>query len=410
MDWVRRIVTPAWLIRAAAYCGVFLLTALQLGSFSHALLTLLSIALPSILALNALLSYWPRSAHLAVPATALADLCLAALLVWRGLPSARTLFILVLVADGIQAGWKITLALGLGASALSLLFAYVQPAQASILTQFIPDLIFWLLLTAIVTVWAFQRERDCRHRSSLEDNLQIRSDRLSMLSHEVRTPLTLMRTSLELLFDESAGPLTPQQRTFLETIFQNEERVNSLAQNLLTQAKLEAGVFSPKFQVVDLRQIIRSAVKDLSAITSQRNQRVITYYPQVLPPISADPDLIRQVLINLIQNASRFSSEGGRIIITISQNDYNMLIAVTDDGAGMGYEHRRQLFRHFSTPGNRLSDGTGLGLVIVKNIVERHGGQVYVDTLLGRGTSFYVTLPYQLTEKNYERASLDTRR
>ena len=93
--------------------------------------------------------------------------------------------------------------------------AYAQYSNLTSLSSYIPELIFWLILTAITTAWAWQREKEIRARANLEDNLQVRSDRLSMLSHEVRTPLTLMRTSLELLFDESAGPLTKQQRTFL---------------------------------------------------------------------------------------------------------------------------------------------------------------------------------------------------
>jgi len=407
LERVRKAVTPAFILRAAAYCGLLVVLALRMGSFTDKRLITLAVFLIGILLLPALSLRWPRLAPFIPALTALADFALIAVLVLQGYPSFELFFICVLVADGILAGWKVTLALGLGSAAASIFTAYAQFSEFDTLTELIPSLIFWLILTAITTAWARQHEKENRARANLEDNLQVRSDRLSMLSHEVRTPLTLMRTSLELLFDESAGPLTKQQRTFLETIYQNEERVASLAQNLLTQAKLEAGVFSPKFQPVDLRHVVRDAVEDLRAITDQRSQHISTYYPQVLPPIPVDPDLIRQVLINLIQNASRYSSEGGRIIVTISQNDRNMLIAITDDGAGMGYENRRQLFRHFSTPGNRLNDGTGLGLVIVKNIVERHGGQVYVDTLLGRGTSFYVTLPFNQTENSYERAPIN---
>ena len=83
------------------------------------------------------------------------------------------------------------------------------------------------------------------------------------------------------------------------------------------------------------------------------------------------------------------------IVVSIAQNDYALLISVTDDGAGMGLEHRRRLFKRFSTSEASSREGTGLGLVIVKQIVEWHGGQVYVDTSLGRGTSFYFTLPFE---------------
>jgi signal transduction histidine kinase len=320
----------------------------------------------------------------------------AALTLWLD-PALGLLFGLVIVADGILAGWRTALLLGLGAGVAEALapLAVIGGRDASSSTS--EHVLFWLALGALTAALAWWRERECRARDELERTVQIRSDRLSMLSHEIRTPLTLMRASLELLFDESAGPLTGPQRTFLETIFQNEERIATLAQNLLTQARLESGVFSPKPQPVNLRRIVRLVVNDLRILTEQRKQQIRTYYPQVLPRALVDPGLVRQVLVNLIRNASRHTSEGGLIVVSIARNDHVLLVSVTDDGSGMGLEHRRRLFKRFSTGGASLGDGAGLGLVIVKLIVEWHGGRVYVDTSLGRGTSFYFTLPFETT-------------
>jgi signal transduction histidine kinase len=337
---------------------------------------------------------WQRTARHGAAWIALADLALtAALILWLD-PALSLLLGLVIVADGFLAGWRIALLLGLGACTVDALVALTGQGW--------PDdvgvrLLFWLGLAGVTAALAWQRERERRTRAELEKTVQVRSDRLSMLSHEIRTPLTLMSASLELLFDESAGPLTEQQRIFLQTIYQNEERIATLAQNLLTQARLESGVFSPRPQPVDLRRIVRLVVNDLRILIEQRKQQIRTYYPQVLPPAQADPGLIRQVLINLIQNASRHTSEGGLIVVSVAQNDYALLVSVTDDGAGMGLDHRRQLFKRFSTTSADSGEGTGLGLVIVKQVVEWHGGKVYVDTSLGRGTSFYFTLPFDKT-------------
>jgi len=336
---------------------------------------------------------WRRTARHRAVSAALADFALTtALTLWLD-PASSLLFGLVIVADGFLAGWRIALLLGLGASAADVLVASMVPAGQGRFSAAGVRVLFWLALAGITAALAWRHERERGRRAELEKTVQVRSDRLSMLAHEIRTPLTLMRTSLELLFDESAGPLTEQQRTFLETIYQNEERIATLAQNLLIQARLESGVFSPRFQPVDLRHIVRLVVNDLRILIEQRNQQIRTYYPQVLPSVLADPALIRQVLINLIQNASRHTSKGGLIFVSIAKNDYNLLISVTDDGAGMGLEHRRQLFKRFSTSGANSGEGSGLGLVIVNQIVELHGGRVYVDTSLGRGTSFYFTLP-----------------
>ncbi|MDY6874962.1 MAG: HAMP domain-containing sensor histidine kinase [Chloroflexota bacterium] len=393
------------LARGLVYAGVLLLCAVRGGPDDAARAALFAPVVLFILVALEVVQRWrqtrgtvgDRPQHRFAAWVALADFVLvAALTLWLD-QALSLLFGLVIVADGILAGWRIALLLGLGAGAVDALVPLLTMTAGWDRPAASVRLLFWLGLAGITAALSWQHERECQARTELEKTVQVRSDRLSMLSHEIRTPLTLMRASLELLFDESAGPLTEQQRTFLETIYQNDERIATLAQNLLTQARLESGVFSPKTQPVDLRRIVRLVVNDMRILIKQREQQIRTYYPQVLPPAPADPGLIRQVLINLIQNASRHTSEGGLIVVSIAQNDYALLVSVTDDGAGMGLEHRRQLFKRFSTSEANSGEGTGLGLVIVKQIVEWHGGKVYVDTSLGRGTSFYFTLPFDKT-------------
>ena len=382
------------LARGLVYAGALLLCGVRGGPDVATRAALFAPVVLLTLVVLEVVQRWRRTARRRAAWVALTDFALtAALTLWLD-PALSLLFGLVIVADGVLAGWRVALLLGLGACGVDALVALTGrgwPGDVGV------RILFWLGLAVIAAALAWQHERERQTRAELEETVQVRSDRLSMLSHEIRTPLTLMSASLELLFDESAGPLTDQQRTFLETIYQNEERIATLAQNLLTQARLESGVFSPKAQPVDLRRVVRLVVNDMRVLIKQRKQQIRTYYPQVLPPAQADPGLIRQVLINLIQNASRHTSEGGLIVVSIAQNDCALLISVTDDGAGMGLEHRRQLFKRFSTTGADSGEGAGLGLVIVKQIVEWHGGKVYVDTSLGRGTSFYFTLPFDKT-------------
>lgn len=388
-------VTPfVSLARGLVYAGALLLCGVRGGPDVATRAALFAPVVLFTLVVLEVVQRWRRTARRRAAWVALTDFALtAALTLWLD-PALSLLFGLVIVADGVLAGWRVALLLGLGACGVDALVALTGrgwPGDVGV------RILFWLGLAGIAAALAWQHERERQTRAELEETVQVRSDRLSMLSHEIRTPLTLMSASLELLFDESAGPLTDQQRTFLETIYQNEERIATLAQNLLTQARLESGVFSPKAQPVDLRRVVRLVVNDMRVLIKQRKQQIRTYYPQVLPPAQADPGLIRQVLINLIQNASRHTSEGGLIVVSIAQNDCALFVSVTDDGAGMGLEHRRQLFKRFSTTGADSGEGAGLGLVIVKQIVEWHGGKVYVDTSLGRGTSFYFTLPFDKT-------------
>ncbi len=388
-------VTPfVSLARGLVYAGALLLCGVRGGPDVATRAALFAPVVLFTLVVLEVVQRWRRTARRRAAWVALTDFALtAALTLWLD-PALSLLFGLVIVADGVLAGWRVALLLGLGACGVDALVALTGrgwPGDVGV------RILFWLGLAGIAAALAWQHERERQTQAELEKTVQVRSDRLSMLSHEIRTPLTLMSASLELLFDESAGPLTDQQRTFLETIYQNEERIATLAQNLLTQARLESGVFSPKAQPVDLRRVVRLVVNDMRVLIKQRKQQIRTYYPQVLPPAQADPGLIRQVLINLIQNASRHTSEGGLIVVSIAQNDCALFVSVTDDGAGMGLEHRRQLFKRFSTTGADSGEGAGLGLVIVKQIVEWHGGKVYVDTSLGRGTSFYFTLPFDKT-------------
>lgn len=139
--------------------------------------------------------------------------------------------------------------------------------------------------------------------------------------------------------------------------------------------------------------LVRQLIRELQPTIELRSQLIRLDYPQVMDRVHADPRLIRQVLTNLIQNASRFTSQKGHIFITIQDNDAAVVVSITDDGAGMTTEERQQLFQKFAS-GRPLGDGTGLGLVITKQIIELHGGQILIDTNLGKGTTFLFTLPH----------------
>jgi len=250
---------------------------------------------------------------------------------------------------------------------------------------------FIFLLTGIVSdVIRRHLAQEAAVREKLEKKLEKRSDYFLMRAHEIRTPLSLVRASVELILDGAPGPLTDQQQVFLENIDENTQHIALLAENMLTKSKLESGVFHPTFQPTDIRDPIRAVVTDMRTFATRRNQEIHVYYPQILPLISIDSVLLRQALTNLIRNAIQHTSSGGQIAVSIARNDLNLLVSVTDDGAGMSIEKRKQIFRRFATG----RGGTGLGLMIVKHIIELHGGQVYIDTSLGRGTTFMLTFPF----------------
>ena len=215
------------------------------------------------------------------------------------------------------------------------------------------------------------------------------ADQVSILSHEIRTPLTLMRGSADLLVEGTPGPLTPRQRSYLETIQRNCEAVISLAEDLLTQERIDAGMFELHPMVVRLRPLAQSVIRELRGL---HTIPIALDSPGAPPQVWADPSLVRQVLINLVNNAIAHSSGASLVTIRIVTRDTNVLISVSDDGGGIDDDQRRRLFERFAS-GRPLRDGTGLGLVITRQIVQMHGGKLLVDSVAGSGTTMMVSLP-----------------
>ncbi|MFI6740663.1 sensor histidine kinase [Nonomuraea sp. NPDC050451] len=226
----------------------------------------------------------------------------------------------------------------------------------------------------------------------LGELVERRAEQVTALSHELRTPLSMIKGAADLLGEGSPGPLTPDQQRFITIVDRQCAQVIALCESLLTQAKIEAGLFTPRLQQVDVSVVARDVVIAMRALCAERKQRITLDTPQVTPRIQADPMLIVQAMTNLLSNASRFTTVGGGIDVRVAVIDTGIAVYVTDDGAGMTREQRRRLFRRFVT-GRPLADGTGLGLVITKTIIELHGGSIMVDTTSMHGTTFLFTLP-----------------
>jgi signal transduction histidine kinase len=250
------------------------------------------------------------------------------------------------------------------------------------------------ILSLVISFLFYQRYRNNQAEvKRLKKLIEVRADQIAMLGHEIRTPLSLIKGSTELLIEGNPGPLTEQQTVFLNTISHNCEHLISMAEDSLIQAKIQAGLFKLHVQRVELKSIVRLAVEQSRFLTEERCQHFVTNFPQVSLWIYADGRLVLQALNNLILNASRHTSVNGHIYITLARNDSSAVVTINDDGVGMSPEDRRNLFKKF-TSGRPLGDGTGLGLVITKQIIELHGGKIMIDTSLGRGTTVLFSLPY----------------
>lgn len=227
---------------------------------------------------------------------------------------------------------------------------------------------------------------------------QLKSNFVSSVTHELRTPLVAIDKSISLILTKSAGEITSVQEEFLTIAQRNIKRLSNLINDLLDLSKLEAGKMEVKACPSSIGYVINESVEVLSSWVKTKFINVEKKIESDLPEINIDPDRIIQVLNNLIGNAIKFTPNNGNIIIEASLRDAGKEIIVTiqDDGRGISKEDLPKIFNKFYQAGERVvSDinGTGIGLSIVKEIVELHGGKIWVESEKEKGARFIFTLP-----------------
>ncbi len=218
---------------------------------------------------------------------------------------------------------------------------------------------------------------------------------LADVSHELRTPLAALRTFNELL-REKAGDDPAARAEFLESSAQQIERLDWLAQNLLELSKLDSGLVRLDLRPDDLRATILSAVEQAQVSARRRGIDLTTELPETPMTIRHDPQRLGQVLINLIGNGLKFTPRGGTVRVTLVAQHRGARIQVSDSGVGIDATELPHVFERFyrgSRANEARGSGSGLGLAIVRSIVEMHGGRVMVESRVGSGSTFTVTLP-----------------
>lgn len=239
-------------------------------------------------------------------------------------------------------------------------------------------------------------ERKQAERQALEA-LQIKSDFTSMVSHELRTPLTAVKESVEIVQDGTAGPISDEQKTFLETAIRNVERLARLINDVLDFQKLTSGNQFAEMQMTenDLNEVVTNTANDFHLLAKKNGLEIVLQLSKDIPPLQFDRDKITQVLTNLLSNALKFTDKG-KIIITTQKFQNLVRTSVQDQGIGVKEEDVSRLFQVFSqidTGVSRKTGSTGLGLAISKQIIEAHQGTIGVESVFSKGSIFYFTLP-----------------
>ncbi len=231
---------------------------------------------------------------------------------------------------------------------------------------------------------------------------RLKSEFVSMVSHELRTPMTSIKGYIDLLYNQMAGPLTDAQKRFLEIVKGNADRLTSLVNDLLDISRIDTGRISLSIQPTSPVSVIDNVIANLTPNARGRGQQLRSLIREPLPFVRADPARITQILTNLIANAINYTPTGGQVMVDANVVDGMVHIHITDNGIGISEQDQEKLFTRFFRSENELvqaSSGTGLGLSIARSLVELHGGQVWFESELGKGTTFSFSLPVSAVEQ-----------
>jgi signal transduction histidine kinase len=249
----------------------------------------------------------------------------------------------------------------------------------------------------------------------LQRATRLKSEFLANMSHELRTPLNAIIGFSDLILDGGVGPISDQQREFLESVLRNGRHLLGLINCVLDLSKIEAGRMSLQLAGTDLREAVTDAVSDTASLRSAKRHECTLHLDGTSLAIVADGVRVRQILFNLLSNASKFTGEGGEITLSALRTRAPLpvpadrpgderravtrevvWVSVADSGIGIAQEDMAKLFQEFSqveSSASRPAQGTGLGLALCKKFVEMHGGTIGAESIPGRGSSFWFMLP-----------------
>ena len=222
---------------------------------------------------------------------------------------------------------------------------------------------------------------------------KIKSDFVSNVAHEFRTPLTIIKGNVDLVNKGGLGSVAPAQKEMLDGAINIVNRLSRLVNDLLDISKIESGKMELKKEPVDINTIIEENLVTFDKAIKDKKQRLQKDLAKDIPRINADEDKVTQVFVNLLSNAMKYTPESGQISIKTVNLEKEIMVEISDTGEGVAPDNLDKIFDKFTRVTAEKKEGTGLGLPIVKDIVNLHNGRIWVKSELGKGSQFYFTLP-----------------
>ncbi len=227
---------------------------------------------------------------------------------------------------------------------------------------------------------------------------KMKSEIISIVAHQLRTPLSAIKWTLKILLDGDAGGVTSAQKELLSKGFESNERMIGLINDMLAVDRLESGKIKYNFVPVQFEDLVQDMIRSLLPLATEKNIRIELSIPEVqLPKIKIDPDKMKDVLQNLIDNAIKYTKQSGLISIGVMKEGEDLHFLVKDNGIGIPNPEKDKIFSRFFRAENAVhsqTNGSGLGLFIAQSVVKRHGGKIWFDSLENEGTTFHVLLPF----------------
>lgn len=234
-----------------------------------------------------------------------------------------------------------------------------------------------------------------RDISQEHELISAKNEFVSMTTHELRTPLTAIKGYLSMIINGDSGELSGKQREYFLKAYNSTERLVNLVEDLLEVVRIEENQINFNFDTININEVIRDTVDGLSQAAAAKSIH-LDYTSQSPLRVRADLNKTKEILENLIDNAIKYTRTKGSILITSEKRERDVLISIKDNGVGIPAKHLNSIFERFVRVPNSLSvkaGGTGLGLYIVKNLIEKQGGTIGVKSQVGKETTFYFTLP-----------------